>query len=190
MGLLNKILFTVRGEHKIYFHQGHQRLQQRDFEGAIEAFNQAIACKPHYEAYHNRATAHYKLQNYPEAIRDYHEATNLDPNTPEAYLGLGIVYTKMGQYPEAIESYTQAIRLNPCHTMAYTNRGFARMKLHQFEEAIADFDEAIRANPYNAAAYNNRGAIYFELGEEAKANQDWQKAKELGLARSEVMQDF
>ena len=64
--------------------------------------------------------------------------------------------------------------------MAYNNRALAYMLLGNFKQAIADATKAIQINPKYVPAYQLRGKIYQKLGDEAKAQADFAKAKELG----------
>jgi tetratricopeptide (TPR) repeat protein len=59
----------------------------------------------------------------------------------------------------------------------WMGRCLARM--NKPAEAVAAFSEAIRLDPDNVAAYQARGRIYQKLGEEAKAQADFAKMKEL-----------
>ena len=52
--------------------------------------------------------------------------------------------------------------------------------------AIEDYDKAIRLNTQNALAYINRGLAYTQLGMDAEAQQDIERAVELGFARGAV----
>ena len=54
------------------------------------------------------------------------------------------------------------------------------------EDAISEFDEAIGINPQFATAYAIRALSYRLLGMDALAEQDVERAIELGLDRAEV----
>jgi tetratricopeptide (TPR) repeat protein len=111
-----------------------------------------------------------------EAIEEYNEAIELDPEMVVAYNNRGRAYIEQGMYESAIEDLDEAIRLDPEFVMPYNNRGLAYIGLGEFERAIEDYDEAIRIDPDYASAYNNRGAAYFRLVEFERAIEDFTEA--------------
>ena len=60
------------------------------------------------------------------------------------------------------------------------NQGIGCLKSIKYDKAIYNFTRAIQLNPENADAYHFRGRAYTFRGEQAKAEADYAKAKELG----------
>ena len=56
------------------------------------------------------------------------------------------------------------------------------MTAKQYAQAIADYTNVIEGNPANAEAYYNRGKAYSGLGNKAMAEEDMNKARQLGHA--------
>jgi tetratricopeptide (TPR) repeat protein len=84
-----------------------------------------------------------------------------------------------GQLSEAVLDLTEAIRLKPDHAEAYNQRGLVYRRLEKYAEAIEDYTEAIRIVPDFRDAYVNRGTAYEKQGDQAKADADDARAKEL-----------
>jgi tetratricopeptide (TPR) repeat protein len=181
MNLFKGIKFYFNQNWKKTFQLGLQRLQGKDYKSAIQNFDEVLRMEPHYEAFHNRGVANYRLDNYNEAIRDYKEALAINPRSVESFLGLGAAYTRMNKMDSAIETYSMALEINPKSVLAYTNRGFIRMQVLDYKGALQDFDDAIQLNQRNAIAFQNRGSVHYLLGNQAQAYQDWEKAKLLGI---------
>jgi Flp pilus assembly protein TadD len=53
------------------------------------------------------------------------------------------------------------------------------------KKAIADFTDAIRLKPEDAVNYANRGRCYVETSEQARAEADFARARELEIAHEE-----
>ena len=50
-----------------------------------------------------------------------------------------------------------------------------------YKEALDPYTKAIQLDPDDAITYNNRGWAYHELGQGSNAQQDWDKARSLGI---------
>ena len=184
LGLTNQIAFNLNANTALtaddYLIQANQKYKQKDYQGAIYLYNQAIEINPQYAfAYNDRGTTYDALQKYPEAIADYNKAIQLNPQDAVAYNNLGIAYHKLQKYPEAIADYNKAIQLNPQYAQAYYNRGNIYYDLQKYPEAIADYTKAIELNPRYINAYFNRGTAYGFLKKYPEAIADYTQAIKL-----------
>jgi tetratricopeptide (TPR) repeat protein len=131
-------------------------------------------------AYFNRGIAYQQKGIYDNAMADYAEAIRHNPNLAGAYANRGMAYKRKGDYDRAIADYTQAIRLDPNDALTYSSRGNMYRDKCAYDQAIADYTQVIRLNPNNAYAYYDRGVAYQRKGNNASAEADIARAKELG----------
>ena len=85
---------------------------------------------------------------------------------------------------EAIVEYDEAIRRNPMDRLAYYHRGTAYLDLGQYKLALNDYSEAIRVSPGDAEVYAARAFCYALLDRIGEAQQDVERAAELGFNRA------
>lgn len=99
------------------------------------------------EQHYNAGVDLYYQGQFDEAIVEFNESIELDPEMAEAYCNRGAAYIQLGNYERAIEDLDEAIRLDPQYADAYRNRGFAYFLLGEFDGAVEDLGEAIRLDP-------------------------------------------
>jgi tetratricopeptide (TPR) repeat protein len=93
---------------------------------------------------------------YDDAIKNYTEAIQRQPEYPRAFYNRGVNRAKKGDFAGAILDYTEAIRLLPNYPEAYYNRGTSYNELGEHDKAIKDLTQAIQQKPGFADAYFNR----------------------------------
>jgi tetratricopeptide (TPR) repeat protein len=126
-----------------YAERGFDRLQNGQYRGALDDYNQAIRLNPHEEEYFlNRGLIKERLKDGDGAYRDYTRAIALKNNFDKAWLNRGNLLAKAGRLSEAIEDYTVAITYNASYSPAYYNRAIARGRLRQDAEACQDLQMA------------------------------------------------
>ena len=65
------------------------------------------------EAWNQRGVARFHLEQYSDAIRDCHQALEINPYHFPAAALMGQAYLKLGNHISALESFRRALRLNP-----------------------------------------------------------------------------
>ena len=69
-----------------HFEKGDDYRIAKQYENAIQEFNEAIRIEPDYvHAYQNRGVSYYFLDQYETAIADFTKAIRLDPDNALAY---------------------------------------------------------------------------------------------------------
>ena len=121
----------------------------------------------------------YKKGNYSNSIDLLIEASQLNPNSEQAYYNRGLAYAKLKQYDSAISSFNKAIEINPNDADAYYDRGCAYGILQQYDAAISDYTRAIEIDQNYAKAYYNRGCAYGILQQYDAAISSFNKAIEI-----------
>jgi len=160
-----------------YASLGRRKLNQKDYQGAVDDFSQVLAINPNnFDALLGRAEAYYWQRDFEAAINDYDLLLQQNDNNATYFFNRGTANAFLENYEEAIADYNEAIRLDPEYANAYNNRGNNYNDLKEYEKAIADLNEAIRLDPEHANAYNNRGISYKNLKEYEKAIADYNEA--------------
>jgi tetratricopeptide (TPR) repeat protein len=113
---------------------------------------------------------------YDQAIDDYNQAIQVEPNYAAAYNNRGRSYYAQGDYDRAIADFNQAITLDPNYADAYNNRGRAYYAKGNLDRALADYNQAITLAPEFPLAFNGRAYVYLAKKDYERAYTDARKA--------------
>jgi len=141
--------------------------RNKDYRSDLAIWSDTVAKYP------GSARAHYNLGaalagvpgHLPEAISEYEEALQIQPDYPGAHNNLGCILENIpGRLPEAIDHFEAALRLAPDYAMARNNFGIILYKNGRIAEAIAQFKQAVRIDPDDAQAHYNLGLALDKTG--------------------------
>ncbi|OUL25669.1 serine/threonine protein kinase [Nostoc sp. RF31YmG] len=118
----------------------------------------------------------YESGNYKEAVKDFSQVIEINPQNALAYNRRGDAFYRLGDYQKAQSDSSKAIELNPQDANAYYDRGFSDYELGKYKEAIADYTKAINLNAKNPYNYYGRGLARTKLKDYKGAMTDFGKA--------------
>lgn len=153
--------------------QGIVRYENRDYQGAIEIFDQVLDSNPNNFLAHNaRGSIYSDLQDYDQALADYTKAIELEPFFPHAYYNRGRVYSFIKKYDEALTDLQESINLAPTEFgyRANGNIGLIYHQMGEYSKAIEAFEQSISLNT------DNKADIYFYRGETYTALENYDAA--------------
>jgi tetratricopeptide (TPR) repeat protein len=111
----------------------------------------------------------------PEAILDYQNALELEPNFAEGHNDLGVALADSGQVQKAIQEYQIALRLEPTFGQAHYNLGNAWVHEGRLAQAIAQYRQALQSQPAFVDARVNLGLALLQSGKNKEAIQSWEQ---------------
>ncbi|MDJ0578705.1 serine protease [Crocosphaera sp.] len=175
-----------------YGQRGDVRLQLKDYQGALEDYNEAIRRNPnngdHYVGrgdYYAQTNQAEKAQaDYKKAIEAYSETLKTDPKYPNqvafVYSNRAKVYRKLKNNQAAIADYSKAITLTTNNPKSfYIFRGSLYSEIKEHKLAIKDFSKVIELEPNSPGSYVFRGLEYLKIKNIQAAIEDYSKIIEL-----------
>lgn len=164
-----------------YFRAGLEKLEKKDYAGAVVEFTIAIEIEPRKKGYLYLAYTKQKIEDYEGAIKVYNDLIAFEPDNAEAYNNRGNLKDNLLRPAEAIEDYNQAILLKKDYSEAYFNRGIAAYNLKDFEAAKLDFQKVLELSPDDAEALLGLGLTEKQLGNDIQACNYILEAQRAGL---------
>jgi tetratricopeptide (TPR) repeat protein len=151
-------------------------LRQRRFDEAIAHHAAAVRISPEYLYVLNLANAYADAGRTAEAIAQYQQALELNPNSSTAHHNFGVVLQGAGRSQEALAEFRTALRLQPDYESAEYQLANRLADVGQLQEAIAHYQAAIRLDPKHAESYNGLGICYAMQGRMPEAEQQFREA--------------
>lgn len=154
---------------------------------------------------------HIKKMEYDMALKNFEEATLLDPSNSEAWYGKGYAINGLGgmdytiaeegedadkyveaenYFNEAKKAFEKAIQLNSSNYKAYIHMAWSESMLRNFEKALELIDKALEISPNNAEAINVKGTIYYRTSDYRKAAELYRKAVTLDPENPDAWWDY
>ncbi|TEU17049.1 MAG: tetratricopeptide repeat protein [Anaerolineales bacterium] len=166
-----------------YGQEGDGQREAENWDAAIVEYGRAISLtnelkdKTGEASYrYRRAGVYLDLDKHQDALNDYDEAVQLEPNNATYHLGLAEAYAAQQEFQSALDYYEKATGLSPDYIAAWIGKGDAYLALGGYEEASNSYTKAIAIDRNNNVAYYGRARAEALLGKSTEAIQDLRQA--------------
>jgi len=138
----------------------------------------------------NRGAALGARQQFREAINSLDEGIAADSTNKNGYFNRSIaLYSapassqeeQMQNLIRALRDYKKYLEFDPNNFNILYESGMIQRTLNRNAEALQSLNQAIRLNPNFALAYRERARAQLQSGNKAAAQQDYQRAAQLGM---------
>ena len=115
-------------------------------------------------------------RQHAEAVRLFQRATQLAPDSFDAWFNLGYSLHEMKHPEEALVADEQALTIQPNDAPAWNNKGLALYDLKRYPEALAAYERALALDANNAFAWNGKGNALRDLKRPEEALAAYERA--------------
>jgi Tfp pilus assembly protein PilF len=126
--------------------------------------------------YHNRGLAHLQARQYPDALRDFERAIEINGRDVSAWVGRATLFARTGSLERAMADLERAIAIDPTYAEAWGKRCFTRMLLDRPSDALPDCEKAVALDPRHRDGHTNLGVVYAALHRTADAEASYRRA--------------
>jgi Tfp pilus assembly protein PilF len=149
-------------------------------KGAIEQAKTAVKKDPGFSvAYSNLGIAYYDAKQLDEAYKAQTEALKLDRKNIAALNNMASIFKERGEKESAVRFYYKALKLNPDNIEVMSNLAATLVSVGKPKEALPYLEKALKINPRYVDAYCNQGYALLLLEMFDKAEESFNKAREL-----------
>lgn len=156
--------------------------QQKDYAGAAEAYDRALALYPETEAsqwfvFYARGIAHERLDEWASAEADFRKALELNPDQPQVlnYLGYSLVEKNI-KLDEALAMIQTAVQRRPDSGYIVDSLGWVLYRLGRYHDAVAHMERATELMPVDPIVNDHLGDVYWAVGRQREAEFQWERA--------------
>lgn len=146
--------------------------------------------KTNLEALLMRAYIYVTRRDYNAARIDYNRLLQQDPTHYSGRLGLVSLNQKEKKYADALNILNNMIHELPKDATLYIMKAGIEIDMELFDAALIDLEEAIQISPETPDAYLYRGDLYLYQNKKSLAKQDFQRAIDLGIPKSELTEQL
>jgi tetratricopeptide (TPR) repeat protein len=144
---------------------GNQALEQRDYDHAIQWYEQVLLAHPDdLRARNNLGVAYLRADNNDLAFQEFQKILALQPDNAKAHFNLALVYYKQGFYDRELEEYRKTIELDPDHFEAHVHLGHAYLAKGMDADAIREYEWVLRRDPDQRQVLYNLSLLYEDQG--------------------------
>ncbi|GAA6182488.1 tetratricopeptide repeat protein [Shimia sp. NS0008-38b] len=161
---------------------GDLRRQERNFEGAVQAYDTAISLYETLEQrqwflLYARGISHERLGEWEKSEADFRQALELNPEQPQVlnYLGYSLV-EKQIKLDEALDMIERAVAARPDSGYIVDSLGWVLFRLGRFEESVAHMERASELMPVDPVVTDHLGDVYWAVGRKLEAQFQWRRA--------------
>ncbi len=181
--LLSSLAGTSYGQdYESALKTGFEKIDKKDFKGAIEDFKIALKSKPgDLDATYGLIASNLFSDNIKEAQSLLSSALVGNPNYAGFLLAQAIISIKKNELDNAISFLDKAAEQNnkTFEEQIILNRGSLKVKREDYEGALADFNKLLAINPSNGGAYSNIGILYYKQEKYKEAITSFDQALEI-----------
>jgi tetratricopeptide (TPR) repeat protein len=142
---------------------GFVRLAFRDYSGAFQFWNQALAADPRFgEPHLGLGIYYFRHRDLRRGLEEMLTATLLDPRVASYQTELGKALYQTRSFDRSLEVYDYAKTLDPKDPAPYYYRGIALTDLNRPGEAIQEINKSIELND-NVAMFRSRSLLDQDL---------------------------
>jgi tetratricopeptide (TPR) repeat protein len=132
--------------------------------------------------YFRSASAHFRANEFAEALADYNKVIELEPTNADALFYRLLTLSQLDPRVEPISDWDRIIEVAPRYKLIdviYRQRANYRARIGKFDESINDVNKALEFTPNDGALYHLRSYSYMMKENLEAAYADYKKSVEL-----------
>lgn len=151
-------------------------------EKALNAWQESDGISKKAYAYIYLGQYYYQSDKFEDSIRNFEEATKVDPKMIEAYLGRGTAYMRLHKIENALSDFNKVLELDPGNPHALFDKGWAYHKKKKFDKAMEFYTKSLKfSSPeLRDTVLRSKGILFLQTNRPEAALDSLQKSFIIG----------
>jgi uncharacterized protein (TIGR02466 family) len=162
--LYAKILQSEPNNPQLLNYYGVLKAQIGDRQAAIDLLEKAVSLDRSFGYLNNLGNIYRAANRLEDAVNCYRKALELNPESADSHLNLGIALTEKGEIIGAIEAFETALAADPYHPRVHIALGDLLQSQGELDRAIASYQKAIALQPESFEALTSLGMAFYRKG--------------------------
>ncbi len=146
----------VRALYLAHVELGRARRLKRDGQGALQAYDDAIALSPDApEAFNHRGITRTDQRQWEQAVKDFSQAIERRGDYAEALNNRAWVLLQLGRAAQGLEDANAAVGLLPDKAYVWNTRGQIHERLGNRQQAIDDYRKSLDVDPVHQPSFQS-----------------------------------
>ena len=151
------------GRIKVYYYRGIARMRKRDYERALDDFNEIARYydldRIPSQILTDRGRCYAACGDLDRAISEFSAVIKKRPKEYQLYRLRAEAYLEKKDLDHALADHNQIVKLRPDDSMVYLTRSFLRWEKGDNAGALADMDRAVQLSPQACGPYFCRAVL-------------------------------
>ncbi|MEM3395903.1 MAG: tetratricopeptide repeat protein [Thermoplasmata archaeon] len=171
-----------------YMKTGMKFFEMKEYEKALQWFDEALQLKPGYDrAISMKARTYMAMGKNEVALEIYKNALEMMPDKYELWYELGDLLHQLERYDEELECYTKILENNKKLDNVWNNMGVVYFIKEKYEDALFCFERANKLKPGTPNYLNNLATAQKKLGKHEEALSSYKKVLEIAPDYADVL---
>jgi tetratricopeptide (TPR) repeat protein len=154
--------------------------QQREFEVAVEHYQQFLRIKPdHAQTHYNLGVVLEELGHTERAIGHFNQSITTTGDNAAVHSQLADAYSKLQRWELAIKAYQQVLAIDASDVVTIIKLGNVFFAAKVWTQAIPRYEQALAIQPDNILVHKNLGSAHHKVGQWVKAIKCFEQALSL-----------
>ncbi len=173
---INRAIEMINDEPEFYVLRAKANYKMDNKKSAMKDLNKSLKLGNNFNARYLRGKLFLESNKLVKAKKDFREAYNINPDSPDLLFDLGYLEFAEGENQLAIEYYTKAAKLNSRNPATYVNLGNLYAMMGDSKTAIDNYSKALVLDTTDGIAYYNRANEKMLLGDFTGAIEDYENS--------------